>query len=80
MLYVSRPTRALEYIFYYIRSTDVQGYGVTHGGYSGYSGIQQNMGDTAEYSGIRCDTPGDSGILLDTAGCSGIQRDTAGYY
>ncbi len=47
---------------------DLQGFGV-----AGYSGIeretQQDMGDTAGYSGIQ----------RGTAGYSGIQRDTAGY-
>ena len=54
-------TRALESIFYYIRSPDMGGYG----GYGGYGRIQR---DTAKYSGIQRDTAGYSWIQWDTAG------------
>jgi hypothetical protein len=68
--------RALEYIFYYIRSPDMGGYGRIWGDMGGYRGI---LHDTAGYSGIQRDTSGYSGIqqdMGDTAGYSGIQRDT----
>jgi hypothetical protein len=79
---VSHATRALECIFYYIRSPGMREYGGIwriSRDTAGYSGIQR---DTAEYSGIQRDTAGYggySGIQRDAAGYSGMPRDTAGY-
>jgi hypothetical protein len=76
-----KNTRALQYIFYYIRSPDKGGNGGIWGIWrdaAEYSEILQR--DTAGYGG---DTAGYRETQRDTAGCtagySGIQRDTARY-
>jgi hypothetical protein len=56
------PTRALKYIFHYIRSPDMGGYG----------GIREIQWDTAGYSGI---AQRDSARDIGDMGYSGIQQN-----